>query len=114
MKKLVAPALLAVLMLSGCSMLPFGKSSEASAPVPDDFQQEALLRDLSTVEPELKHPRSVTSARKVCSSILKGASDTETGQVAAASFRMAGDRALTAEQSGRVVVLIKANGFCES
>lgn len=78
---------------------------------PVTAQRAALMKDLAKLDAELAHPRAVAGARMVCTSIQSGASDEELKSTVTEAFHMGG-RSLTPEQAGRVLAVIKANGFC--
>ncbi|SDQ21232.1 hypothetical protein [Pseudarthrobacter chlorophenolicus] len=79
MKKLIAPALLAVLALTGCSATATpAPSATAPAPPaltiakPTEAQKTALMADLAKVNPQFEGTRTLISASLACRTILKG------------------------------------------
>lgn len=111
-KKLVFPALFALLALTGCAGTPAAGKPSAPLPVLNDAHRTALLAGFSKVDPELGSPRSVAGARSTCKSILAGASDAEQAHVVRLAFRNGGSKTLTDEQTASVLSVIKNNGFC--
>lgn len=113
MKKLIAPALLAVLLISGCSSAAAPASSSApSVPKPSDAQEQALIAELEKVKPELTGSRAIVNARAGCRTILQGGPDAEQATEVRARFGKASDTALSLEEAQKIIEIIKANGFC--
>lgn len=115
-KKFVAPALLAVLMLTGCPTAAAPAPSDTPALTvaePTEAQQMALMTDPSKVKPELVGPDLITGARLVCRSILAG--DGEAVQVVKARdrFSKVAGKAISEADAKRVLAIVKSNGFCK-
>lgn len=111
-KKLIAPALLAVLMLTGCSAAATPAPALTVAK-PTEAQQMALMTDLSKVKPELAGPDVLSGARLVCRSILAG--DGEAIQVVKTRerFSKAAGKAISEAEAKRALAIVKSNGFCK-
>ncbi|TSE17860.1 hypothetical protein B1A87_003015 [Arthrobacter sp. KBS0703] len=115
MKKLIAPALLAVLALTGCSAAatPAPAASPAvSVAKPTEAQKTALMSDLAKVNPQLEGPRVLAIATLSCRSILKG--EPEGVQIMAVRdrFSRVSDKPITDPDAKRIIEVIKTNGFC--
>ncbi|MBT2549737.1 hypothetical protein [Arthrobacter sp. ISL-65] len=106
------PALFAAVMLTGCGGSPAVSPAATSIPAPNPTQRAALMEELGKVDVELAHPRAVSAARMACKKIQEGASDDEQKIVVAGAFRMGNEKFVSPEQAGRVLAVIKANGFC--
>lgn len=116
MKKLIAPALLAVMALTGCSAaatLAPSATPALTVAKPTEAQQTALMADLAKVKPELAGPEAFIGARLACRSILAG--DTEGLQVAKTRnrFSKAAGEAVSEADAKRVLKIVKTNGFCK-
>lgn len=109
MKKLIAPALLAVLALTGCSAAETPPGPREGGPT--EAQKTALLAELVKVNPQLEGPRAVAGAIRTCSSILRGESEEVQIMSVRDRFALSG-QPLTDPDAKRILEVIKANGFC--
>jgi hypothetical protein len=112
-KKLIAPALLAVLALTGCSAAATPAASPAVSVAPaTEEQKAALMRDLAKVNPQLEGPRVLAVATLSCRSVLQG--EPEEVQIMSVKdrFSRASDKPLTDPDANRIIEIIKTNGFC--
>jgi hypothetical protein len=114
-KKLIAPALLAVLALSGCSAAvpPAPAATPAlSMATPTEAQKAALMSDLAKVNPKFESTRSFVSAALICRAILKGEPEEVQIMTVQKRFSRSADQPITDADAKRIIEIIKANGFC--
>ncbi|KRE44559.1 hypothetical protein ASG92_12895 [Arthrobacter sp. Soil736] len=115
MKKLIAPALLAVLALTGCSAAatPAPAATPAlSMAKPTEAQKTALMTDLAKVNPRIEGTRSFVSATLACRAILKGEPEEAQIMTVQDRFSRSADQPISEADARRIVEIIKANGFC--
>lgn len=114
MKNLAIAALFAVLAFTGCAAGEATDSATTATALlsPSGEQRTALLEGLGAVDPDLAHPRAVAAARRACKALQSGHPDGEQIRIIEGAFRMTGGRQMTAEQAGRILSIVKDNGFC--
>jgi hypothetical protein len=111
-KKFVAPALLAVLALTGCSAAAKPEPAGPSLTKPTEEQRVALMADLAKVNPQLEGPRTLVSVSLTCRSILKGESEEDQVVLTRDRISKSTDQPITDPDARRIIEIIKANGFC--
>lgn len=105
--KLLAPALLALLMLAGCSPAP-----KDPTPPLDQAQETALRASLKAIDPSFADTKGVVNAQIVCRSIIRGVP--EDGQVTVVQERFSGPGSRMPETEARKILdAVKSNGFCK-
>lgn len=114
MKKLIAPALLAAVFLTGCSpaAAPAPAPAKVSAPKPSDAQEQALVAELEKVKPELTGRQAIVGARAGCRAILAGGPDAAQVAEVRARFDKASDTSVSPAEAQKIIEIIKTNGFC--
>jgi hypothetical protein len=126
LKKIYAPRLLVVLLLTACggtqSTSPSPTATVAatapatvasSIPKPDADQEKELLTQLGAISLALNNAKSVSNSRNTCTSILGGSDDSKL--VAATKTRFTGGdvNEVTDEQARQILAVVKSNGFCK-
>lgn len=105
--KLLIPAILAAILLSGCSQAPKGPM-----PALDKTQEKALLAELKTVNPAFSDTRGIIGAQLACRNILRGTTETEQVTFVQDRFSMQATR-MAEPEALRVIEIVKSNGFCK-
>lgn len=113
-KKLIAPALFAVLALTGCSAAatPAPAATAVAMAKPTEAQKTALMTDLAKMNPQFEGTRALISASLSCRSILKGEPEQVQVGTARDRFSRVAGQAITEADAKKVLEIIKANGFC--
>lgn len=111
-KKFIAPALLAILALTGCSAAATPAPAAPSLSKPTEEQRAALMTDLAKVNPQLEGPRALVGASLTCRSILKGEPEEAQIMMTRDRFSRSSDQPITEPDAKRIIEIIKANGFC--
>lgn len=113
-KKLVAPALFAVLAVTGCAASQATEPAPSAVvlPSPNAEQRTALLEQLDSVDPELAPPRSIAAARLACAAIQAGKAVGEQTEIVESAFKLTGGKQITPEQAAAIVAIVQDNGFC--
>lgn len=114
MKKLIAPALLAVVALTGCSAATPAPAASPALSVgnPSEEHRAALMADLAKVNPQLEGSLAFVSASLTCRSILKGEPEEVQVGIALDRFSRVAGQAITEADAKKVLEIIKGNGFC--
>lgn len=105
--KILLPAIVAVVLLSGCS-----QASKSPVPVMDKAQEKALLADLKTVNAAYSDTRGLIGAQLLCRNILRGTPETDHVAFVQSRFSMTEAR-MPEPEARRVIEIIKSNGFCK-
>lgn len=105
--KILIPAIVAVMLLSGCS-----PASKSPMPAIDKVQEKAMLADLKAVNAAYSDTRGLIGAQLLCRNILRGTPETDQVAFVQSRFSMTETR-MPETEARRVIEVIKSNGFCK-